>query len=198
MAQTISLLGMDELQEFLDNLPEESFEEVKKVYKTATFNIHKKVTENASGKSLRRRTGELARSFVPEVSGTTLKNLVGRVFSNSPYAPIHETGGTIRAKRAYSRLQGGPYLNIPAKDNLTASGVQRLSARNVFSSGGYTKKINSLRAKYVVLLNGSPMFWLVKSVTLQPRLKFIETAEKEIPTMLAELRRGLQRGLENA
>lgn len=79
------------------------------------------------------------------------------MYTTSPYAPTHETGGTIRAKRAYMNLPGGPYL----KANQTASGVMHRSARDVFSSGGYIVKLKSAgKARFAVIESGKAMFWL--------------------------------------
>lgn len=175
-----------EVQTFLSKMSSNMFDDAKDIFQQNAFNIENKIKSNATT-NLNVRSGTLRRSFGSEVSGEKLANLslsiyaAGRVGGETVvYAPVHEFGATIKAKNAYKNVPGGPYLNIPAPANKTPAGVQRMSAKMVFSRGGYI-------AGKVVYLNGQPMFYLVKKVTIPPRLGMIEAVESEIPTILSDL-----------
>lgn len=185
----VEVIGISEVHELLKTMPEHVYRQAKTEISRSVFDIQKDiVTPMRTGRlGLQSRTGNLARSIQFSISGTQLDTLQGKVFTKSIYAPIHETGGLISAKRAYTRLPGGPYLNIPAGANKTPAGIMRKTATTVFSQGGYIIPISAPRAKYAVMLNGTPMFWLVKSVNIRARLKMIETATDEVPTLLSNL-----------
>jgi hypothetical protein len=133
----------------------------------------------------------LRRSIRTSIQGETLKTLSGAVFSEKvKYAKIQEKGGTIRAKKAYTGVPGGPYLNIPLSANKTGAGVQRRSAKSVFQSGGFL--IRSKRGKFLVMSStGVPMFVLTKKVKIKPRLGMEAAAEDEIPVLLARLNQSM-------
>lgn len=197
MAVSITISGDRELQQFLTKLPDELFKSAKTAFSAAAIAAHSKMTARVqNGSPLHRRTGNLARSIKFSVTGGSLESLNASVYSASGsgdtavnYAPIHETGGTIKAKRAYTRVPGGPYLNIPTKLNQTPAGVQRLSAREVFANGG--KVIKSKRGNYLVFgKNGAgfaPMFILKKSVDIPARLQMRETVLGEVPGLMSAL-----------
>jgi phage gpG-like protein len=187
----VEVKNLAEVKAYLKRLPERTFKDAKKVFSEAVFKADKKIKDNATDK-LKVRTGALRRSIVSVVSGSDLDILRASVGSASKvgglelvYAPIHEFGGTVRAKKAYKRVPGGPYLNIPLPSNKTAAGVTRLQAREVFSQGGTVIKTKS--GKYGILLNGQMMFILKKQVVIPARLGMIKAAEDEVPTMLSRL-----------
>lgn len=191
---SITIKGLKEVREYLDEYPEELFEKAKEILKGRVFSAHFNVTLNLTVGSMRSRTGLLRKSIRPIVSGTTLDNLRAGIFAGRyaggkevVYAPIHEYGGTIRAKRAYTRLPGGPYLNIPTSSNKTAAGVTRLSARDVFSQGGYIVRMKR-SGIFGVFLNGQLMYTLHKEVKIKARLGMHKAMESEIPTLLYQLR----------
>jgi len=101
------------------------------------------------------------------------------------YTLTQEYGATIKAKKAYRNVPGGPYLNIPTKANKTAAGVTRLTARMVFDRGGYIQRTAS--KKWGVFLKNQMMFALVKQVDIPPRLGMREAAADEVPTILYKL-----------
>lgn len=82
------------------------FREVKKQLATTFHRFHREHAKrrmsgpNTSAGTLRRRTGALARSFDFIVRGNSLDDLRAFGFSDVLYAPVHEHGATIRAKRA--------------------------------------------------------------------------------------------------
>lgn len=187
----VDIKNLGEVKQYLDRLPERAFDDAKKIFAEAVFNADKTIKKNATEK-LKVRTGALRRSIVSSVSGSNLGTLQATVGSSSKvggvelvYAPLHEFGGTVRAKNAYKRVPGGPYLNIPLSANKTAAGVTRLQAREVFNQGGSIVKTKS--GGYGVLLNGQMMFTLKKQVVIPARLGMIEASEDEVPTILNRL-----------
>ena len=203
MAESVRLVGVDEVQDYLQQLPDAFYEDARTAISETVFRGQERVQDrikDGAGDTLHSRTGSLRRSIRGEVHGETLRELYGTVYSAervAPYAPVHEEGATIRAQNAYQGLPGGPYLNIPAADNLTPAGVQRETAREVFDSGAVILPIDAPSADYGVFKEGwldnsntvdlLPMFWLVKQVEIPPRLKMVETLEDEVPTLLNRL-----------
>lgn len=178
--------NVQEVNEWLKILPEETFTAAKTIFHKRLFEAKATTQQNATTK-LHVRTGALKRSIHFEVKGTSIKTLraslhaAGKVGGQTiKYAPINEYGGTIRAKNAYTRVPGGPYLNIPAPDNKTPAGVMRMGAREVFNQGGEIKG----RAVY---LNGVAMFYLVKSVDIPARLGMNDAADDVVPSLLRDL-----------
>lgn len=185
--EIVEVKGLEELDLYIKGLPRGMLKEAKTEYSRAAFNVHKEVSDRIRFGPLHSRTGNLLRSLTPEVHGSNLKNLGSSVSSTASYAPIQERGGEINAKRAYRRVEGGPYLNIPTSANKTAAGVMKLSARDVFTAGGYIRPINARKAKFGVFLNGRLMFALVKQVTIPPRLGMQQAADDEIPSLIKRL-----------
>lgn len=183
---TVSAENLENVQTYLSRLSEESFPTAKRLFQEAGFNMDAKVKDNART-DLKVRTGSLRRSIGSAVTGTTVATLQGSLYSAAKvggtelkYAPIHEYGGTVRAIDKYMRVQGGPYLNIPADANKTPAGVTRMQAREVFNAGGYI-------AGKSVYLNGERMFSLVKQVSIPARLGMRQAAEDEVETLLGKL-----------
>jgi len=137
----------------------------------------------------------LAKSIKPKTTGTSIESLHSEVFTDSIYARIHESGGTINAKNKYINVPGGPFLNIPLSANKTPAGVMRENARSVFASGGYIFK--SKKGNWIVMSgNDVPMFVLKKQVTIPARLEFVKTATDEVPTLISNLNKVLLDGLD--
>lgn len=194
---SVDVEDVDGLGELLAGMPKIHFESAKEVIRQSAFTIQREVTDRIRFGPLNSRTGQLARSIRTEVHGTTMRTLGGSVYTDKIYAPIHEQGGTIRAKRAYSGVPGGPYLNIPSDANKTDAGVQRMSSTGVFNAGGYLIPLaNSPSARYALMLDNVPMFWLVKSVDIPARLGLQESTDDEIPTLLSNLSDLLQEEYE--
>jgi len=191
MTLTVSY-NSKEVEQYLKKLPETSFEKAKKVFATSVLAANREVKSNATTK-LNVRTGALRRSIGQSVKGMNLDELRASIFSGSSggkpvvYAPIHEFGGTVTAKKAYTNVPGGPYLNIPIADNLTPAGVMRMTAGMVFNQGGYLFKSKS--GKWFVAMNDKLMFVLVKEVTIKPQLGMRDAAEKQVPIILTELKK---------
>jgi len=198
MTITVSVDGDEEVKTLLSKMNEEMTINARKAIQKSAFKIKKTVTNRLKDGPMYSRTGLLAKSFHYQTKlKNELKDLYTTLYTDSTYAPIHETGGTINAKNAYTGLSGGPYLNIPSSFNKTAAGVMRENARSVFQNGGYIRRKRSGKAPFMVMSkDGTPMFWLVKSVDIPARLEFVKTATDEVPTLLSNLNKVLLDGLE--
>lgn len=190
-AMQIKIEEFDEVRTFLSNLPEDLFKKSKLIFRKTAFSIENKTKKNATD-ILKVRTGNLKRSIGSEVGGNSLSELNLSVYAAGKiggqtvvYAPIQELGGVIKAKNAYKNVPGGPYLNIPGLANKTAAGVQRMSAKQVFANGGFINGRTVMRGGDDNARAFDVMFYLVKSVTIKPRLGMVDAATDEIPTMLA-------------
>ena len=198
---SIRIEGDEELQRFLENMPQELFESAKDAVRTRTLSLQSRLVRKfGQGGPLNRRTGSAARSIKTSVKGSSLDNLSGVVYGDAtlaPYLGVHETGKTIRAKKAYRRLPGGPYLNIPIGENLTPAGVMRQNAREVFQSGG--RIVGTRSSGYVVIdAIGEPMFVLKKSVVIPARLGAAELARDEFRLLSEDLNRIIDEATDNA
>jgi len=126
------------------------------------------------------------------VSGTSLASLKASVYSAANvdgqpvrYARIQEFGGTVTAKNAFKRLPGGPYLTIPTDSNKTPAGVMRKDARMLFNAGAHVHK--SKAGNWGIFMGSKMMMVLKHQVKIPARFGMIESAEKEIPTVLSSL-----------
>lgn len=193
----VEIIGDEELIKFIQDLPPNLFIGAKKAISAATLRTQTAIRNNfnsgassLSSNKLSSRTGNLSRSIRVETRGDNLNNLGGSTYTDSVYAKIQELGGKVVAKDKYLGVPGGPYLNIPLPPNLTAAGVMRKSAREVFNDGGFIFK--SKAGKWIVASNDAnsnviPMFILVKSVTLRPRLGMLKAAEDQLNGLLSDL-----------
>ena len=181
-----------EVDKLLKEFPDHLFDAAKKALREAMFGTQRTVKNKFNkdpSNSLQSRTGDLSRSILTTLRGTTTKNLFAEVFTKKIYAPIHEEGGTIKAKNAFKNLPGGPYLAIPSDQNKTAAGVTRLSPRDAFLLDTVILKIkNPKKAEWLILQKDiGPLFWLVKEVDIKARLGMQKAADDEIPTLLSTL-----------
>jgi len=188
----VEVRNLAEVNEYLNAMPEDTFDDAKRVFQTAVLAADRRV-KLLFGRRLKSRTGMLRRSLRTNVTGTSLKNLSASFYSVSKvagktiaYAPIQEVGGTVKAINKYTGVPGGPYLNIPTSSNQTAAGVMRKSAKMIFDEGGYIQK--SKKGNWGVFLGSKMMFVLKKKVHIPPRLSMVVSAERQIPTILSSLR----------
>jgi len=175
-------------QAYLQALPNKAFKATKQAFGKAAINVDSEVKSNF-GRTLKSRTGLLRKSLRISTAGTQLNNVSSRVEAGRGlrYALLQEYGGTVRAKHAYRGVPGGPYLNIPIGENLTAAGVMRFNAKDVFNAGGHL--IKSRKGNWLVMsAAGAPMFVLVKQVIIKPALGLNKAKENEIPVLLGRLR----------
>ena len=186
---SVEIINLSETLRYLERMPEETFDDAHDAFQVAVLAADAQVKGNFGGK-LQVRTGTLRRSIQTSVEGTDLRTLDARIYGAKfaggeqlVYTLTQEFGATIKAKRAYKGVPGGPYLNIPLAANKTAAGVQRMSAREVFGAGGY------IRGRAVFSHDDKAMFALVKEVKVRPALGMIEAAEDQVPTILSTLQR---------
>jgi len=178
--------GISSVIRVLTETPETTYRRSRVAFNRAVVKAHREVGRNFRG-ALKSRTGQLRRSISFEVTGDSLATLSGNISSNSIYAPIHEYGGTIKAKDKYTGLDGKPYLNIPLDANKTAAGVMRLSAYQVFEGGGFI--IKSKRGKWLVMSGeGVPMFVLIEQVHITARLGMRDAMANATDELIKELR----------
>lgn len=142
------------------------------------------------GAGLNMRTGRLTGSLFSGVSaGVGLKPRleVGIGGGAAPYAGIHETGGTIRPKRAR-------WLTIPVADGLTRAGVPRYKSPRDVPDGFFHRKGANLFFMQRTGPRSAPqlLFALVKSARIPPRLEFEKSFRKAEPDMRARIERGIQ------
>lgn len=180
----VALKGIEDVMKMVDRLPKHVFENAKNAFRTATFGVQETVLKRLRGQPLQSRTGNLGRSIIPKVTGTTLAELDARVYSTAGYARIHELGGTINARDKYRWLPGGPYLNIPTDANKTPAGVMRMSSTEVFRGGG---KVMMGPEGFGLYLNGDRMFRFAKRVVIPARLGMVAAGEAAVPTLLSDL-----------
>ena len=186
----VTVTNLREVLTELNRVPQMWFEGAKTAFQKATLAASNQAKDNATS-ILNVRSGRLRQSIGQEVKGTAISNIKASVFSGPAggqpvkYALIHEMGGTVRAIDKYLGVPGGPYLNIPMRDNKTAAGVTRMQAREVFNNGGYIVRMRS--GKYGVFMDGKLMFVLVKSVTIPARLGMRDAVDDQIPTLLSDL-----------
>lgn len=188
----VEVRNLAEVNQYLQQMPENLFDDTKKVFQKAVLKADAKVKSNLTT-VLKSRTGMLWRSLHTSVKGTTLKTLRASIYSlanvsGTPvvYAPIHEYGGTITAIDKYTGVPGGPYLNIPTGSNKTPAGIMKKSAKMIFDEGGYIQK--SRKGNWGVFLGGRMMFVLKSKVKIPARLGMRKAAEDQIPTILSSLK----------
>jgi len=193
MSLQVETRGVDEVKEFIDKLPGDTFEKAKDAFGSCVLDAANQVK---AFDKLTTRTGNLRRSIGQQVEGTTLKNLNASIYSAQGtgakeviYAPIQEFGGTVKAIDKYKWVKGGPYLNIPSDNNKTAAGVMRMTAHQVFDQPGA-----HVRGR-AVYIGDKVMFYLVKSVKLKERLGMRKAMEDQIPTLLSTIKEQLGEGI---
>lgn len=134
-----------------------------------------------SGQLLGVRTGALRRSIRGDAVSRSHK-VVAYVGASTPYARIHEEGGTIRPKAAQ-------YLTIPTRHAMTPAGVIRGGARSfpntfVRKTRSGNPAIFQRRGKQVV-----PLFWLVKSVKVKAKRYLRTGLEDKLDTVYRRITR---------
>ena len=181
-----------EVREYLDELPESTFEDAKTIFAKAVLDADKEVKLRFSSGKIKSRTGALRRSLRTSVSGNTIKTLQASFYSVAnvsgteiKYAPMQEMGGKVKAIDKYTGVPGGPYLNIPVFSNLTPAGVMRKSAKMLFNEGAHIHK--SKASNWGVFLGSKMMMVLKKEVKIPARLGMVDAAKNQIPTMLSRL-----------
>ena len=191
-APGVEVTGLEEVQRLLDKIPTALFLDTKKSLAKTVLTIQGNTVRGFNGDpstSLQTRSGFLQRSIKTQNTGKDLKSLRTSVFTRSIYGPIQEEGGTIKAKKAFRNLPGGPYLAIPSDTNKTKAGVTRFSPRDAFGLGAHIQKLrHARRAEYMIFDKDlGPLFWLVPDVTIKARLGLQDETDKQIPILIDRL-----------
>jgi hypothetical protein len=185
----------EEVERYLSDFPEETFEQARAIFLEKIAKAHTRVQANLRLR-MKVRTGNLSRATRFSVTGTNLRTLDAHLYvahqqsgEEMVYAKTHEYGsppGGIVAKNAYKNVPGGPYLNIPAKPNLTPAGVMRKGPRTVFEEGGFI--VQAASGRWVVMdREGTLMFSLVKKVHIPPRMGMRKAMDDQTPHLLKDL-----------
>jgi hypothetical protein len=147
---------------------------------------------------LRSRSGTLANSFqAAELPGASDEEWAGSVYTRAPYARLQEFGGTVTPKRA-------KYLTIPLDAAKTrAAGQVRGYARS-WPGITFVRRLDDGRLCVFVRKGQGkrareiPIFLLVRSVTVPPRLGFREAWDADAPARDRVLDRSVREGLTDA
>jgi len=134
------------------------------------------------------------RSMIQSVTkGSKLTNLLLKIGFRPRYIGIHEKGGTIRAKKAFSGLPGGPYLRVPVGQSRKER--KRLSFLNTFIARGkggdfiiYQRTPGGVR----------PLYVLKKQITIPARLDFFATWKKGLRLVLKRVQNALHNTMTHA
>lgn len=148
--------------------------------------ISELVSKRLSGRpGVNRRTGNLARSFKSKVTDSVLLNAVVLDVQpegpGSEYAGLQEFGGVVTPKKS-------KYLWIPTRENMTPSGVQRITPTEARSRGGFFAK-GVFFGKPVVgkKTKPVPLFILKKSVTVPGRMGATALWNQSTPRLVQRL-----------
>jgi phage gpG-like protein len=175
----IEVPSLPRVQRAIERVPIFAQREAIGIFRKMAAGLHRTMVERASGDPLKRRTGELARSWRFDVKDN-LGMPIAEVATSSKYARIHEFGGTITPKKA-------KWLTIPLTGNQTGAGVTKQSARAAIAAGGFFKRDKDDGKLYLRNGQGVPLFVLVKSVTIPPRLGFRAKSELAARDLLKSL-----------
>lgn len=176
--------------------PRKTFKEIKRTMKFLKSDFEGKFqNKRLRGRpGLKKRSGSLARSLDGRVVGDSLRDLgffmqIGG--ATAPYARIHEEGGTIRPKK-------GRFLTIPLRAAMVRTGIARGTARSFANTFVARSRRGALLIFQKTGKSIKPLFALVKSVTIPPRLKFVATWTKQRTFQIRKLNDALGRVVARA
>ncbi len=157
----------------------------------ASDTVLQRLVANVSGLVLKRRTGDLARSigFRIEKNKEGIESVIGsgasRKTARTVYANIHETGGTIRPKRARK-------LAIPIGAALTPSGVARFTPAELKNgSAGYDESFIAKSKAGSLIIYGKkdlkiiPLF-ILKDQAKIPAHKYMAITAEQVKDKVVE------------
>ncbi len=191
------------LQRAMARAPRELSRAVKGAFRTSLRRVETRlVREQLSGRQfgpggaggLARRTGTLARSWKVVVVGDGL-DLTGVLFTNVPYAAIHEFGGTIRPRR-------GKWLWIPARTLLTPAGVFRGWEGVKWDSVFFRRSRRNARNLVALEDRGASkprhVATLAPEVTIPARMGLRELVKQDRPDRIVDLNRAIRFAMERS
>lgn len=134
----------------------------------------------SGGSGVNRRTGALARDWAVEAKNGANgpEVLMYTQGTANKYAGTLEHGGTVTPKNSQ-------YLWVPILTNLTGKGVARMSPSQAIDAGGFVLKRDGKNPLFCAI-NGKelePLFALVKSVTIQPKLGMGQYFQSCLPAL---------------
>jgi len=147
--------------------------------------LNEKIQHNLSS-ILKRRTGTLARATKFKSAKLT-RDGIQVDFYTTVYGPIHEHGGTIKAKKA-------KYLTIPLRDNKTPAGVARYRATEI---PGLFVRRNKHGNLLLSALDGNELkdyFLLKRQVKIPPRKWFSKAATGSVLRLAQLIAFEIERG----
>ncbi len=184
----------DEFRAAMEKAPKRLFDEVTTRLTKRAREFVQRVFPRArlsGGEGLKNRTGALRRSFNVTSKGGDLNSWHMAEFTTSPYAKIHEHGGTIRPKSA-------KYLAIPLAAAKAKSGDLRGGPRS-FTNTFFAKS----KAGNLILFQNQgkgkkplPLFVMKKQVTLKPRLGFFEEWTSNQKKRISDIAKGIDVALD--
>lgn len=135
------------------------------------------------------------RSMVRSVTkGSRLQNLLLRVGFRPRFIGIHEKGGTIKGKKAFASLPGGPYVRMPVGQSRTER-RRKASFLNTF--------IARVKGGWMIFQktaggNVRPLYVLKKEVKIPARLDFFASWKKGLPVVLKRVQNALHNSMTQA
>jgi phage gpG-like protein len=190
-------IDMKALQAAMRHAPERLFTEIRSAFRahgSRMLEAMKRERIRGGGGApkadhLTRRSGNLSRSFRSQITGSKLSDLRLTVYTTSPYAPIHEHGGEVKAKRSR-------FLTIPLGAAKTAGGVAQRPARSFPGAFFFRSRRGSLILARRLEGGGlEPLFVLKERVQIPARLGFLKTWKRSIAEKWSD---GLNRAVARA
>lgn len=142
---------------------------------------------------LKTRTGALKRSFGATSSGDKLSDLQWLVFTTSPYAITHEDGAEIKPTEKR-------YLTVPLNAAMTKTGRKRGQARsfeNTFVQKAKSGKLFIFQRYGKGGKKIRPLFMLVDSVKIPPRLEFFKTWDDQNKALMGKVALAVDTALDS-
>ncbi len=184
----------DEFRAAMEKAPRRLFEEVTSRLVNRGREFIQRTFPRArlrGGDGLHNRTGRLRGSFDITSKGDDLNSWQMAEFTTSPYAKIHEHGGTVRPKRA-------KYLAIPLAAAKTKGGDVRGGPR-AFTNTFFAKS----KAGNLILFQNQgkgkkplPLFVMKREVNLKPRLGFFEEWTANQKKRVEDIAKGIDAALD--
>lgn len=142
---------------------------------------------------LKRRSGDLARSFNATSAGDKLENLRWIIYTTSPYAAAQEFGADIEPVSAKA-------LTVPLNAAMTRTGRKRGKARSFENTFVQRAKNGKLFIFQRYGRGGKkirPLFRLMDKVTIPPRLEFFKTWQDQNDALMAKVAQAVDAALDS-
>jgi len=137
--------------------------------------LQRRITQRLSGRTLRRRTGNLAARWFRQIRASH-DFIEGVAATDVKYGPIHEYGGDIVPKSARS-------LWIPVGEALTSAGVPRISPREAYPQVNIFRSPKSGKIIAMRKTDGEVLFVLRERVHIPARPYIRPSLKETIPDM---------------